>query len=81
MSSKLKPYPTDISKTKDHIAALIDRYADAAKSVRAAIDEAGEAGDADTADIFTAIRARSTSRCGSLKPISRNANAGSLPAT
>ncbi|AMS40828.1 DNA starvation/stationary phase protection protein Dps [Aminobacter sp. NyZ550] len=53
-ASKLKPYPTDISKTKDHIAALIDRYADAAKSVRTAIDETGEAGDADTADIFTA---------------------------
>ncbi|MCA0277312.1 MAG: DNA starvation/stationary phase protection protein Dps [Proteobacteria bacterium] len=53
-ASKLKPYPTDIYKTKDHLAALIDRYADAAHSARAAIDEAGEAGDADTADIFTA---------------------------
>ncbi|WP_310322836.1 DNA starvation/stationary phase protection protein Dps [Aminobacter aminovorans] len=53
-ASKLKPYPTDIAKTRDHIAALIDRYADAAKSVRSAIDEAGEAGDTDTADIFTA---------------------------
>ena len=52
--STLKPYPTDIHKTKDHLAALIDRYATAAKSVRAAIDEADEAGDADTADIFTA---------------------------
>ena len=53
-SSKLPPYPTDIHKTKDHLAALIDRYAATAKSVRAAIDEASEAGDADTADIFTA---------------------------
>lgn len=53
-ASKLKPYPTDIYKTKDHLAALIDRYADAAHSVRVAIDEASEAGDADTADIFTA---------------------------
>jgi starvation-inducible DNA-binding protein len=50
----LDPYPTDIHKTRDHLAALIQRYATAAKSVRAAIDEADEAGDADTADIFTA---------------------------
>lgn len=53
-NSKLKPYPTDISKTKDHLAALIDRYADASSSVRAAIDESADAGDADTSDIFTA---------------------------
>ena len=52
--SKLPPYPTDIYKTKDHLAALIDHYAATAKSVRAAVDEASEAGDADTADIFTA---------------------------
>lgn len=49
----LKAYPTDIHKTKDHLAALIDRYATAAKLARAAIDEADEAGDAGTADIFT----------------------------
>lgn len=53
-ATTLKPYPTDIHKTKDHLAALIDRYATVAKSARAAIDEADEAGDADTADIFTA---------------------------
>src|SRR3954452_14996872 len=52
--SKLPPYPTDIYKTRDHLAALIDHYAAMAKSARAAIDEASEAGDADTADIFTA---------------------------
>jgi len=53
--SALKPYPTDIYKTKDHLAALIERYAATANAVRAAIDEADEAGDADTADIFTAF--------------------------
>lgn len=53
-ASKVKAYPTDIFKTRDHIEALIDRYAEVAKTVRQAIDEAGEAGDADTADIFTA---------------------------
>ncbi|WP_315919012.1 DNA starvation/stationary phase protection protein Dps [Mesorhizobium sp. SP-1A] len=53
-SSALKPYPTDIHKIKEHLAALIDRYAAAAKRARAGIDEADQAGDADTADIFTA---------------------------
>jgi starvation-inducible DNA-binding protein len=52
-ASSLKPYPTDIHKTKDHLAALIDRYAATAKTVRQAIDDTDEAGDADTADIFT----------------------------
>lgn len=54
-ATTLKPYPTDIHKTKDHLSALIDRYAAMAKSVRKAIDEAEEAGDAGTADIFTAF--------------------------
>ncbi|PWK65733.1 DNA starvation/stationary phase protection protein Dps [Aminobacter sp. AP02] len=53
-ASKVKAYPTDIFKTRDHLEALIDRYAEVAKTVRQAIDEASEAGDADTADIFTA---------------------------
>lgn len=52
-ATKLKPYPTDIVAVKDHLAELIERYAEAAKSVRAAIDTSAEAGDADTADIFT----------------------------
>jgi starvation-inducible DNA-binding protein len=53
-SSPLPAYPTDIYKIRDHLEALIDRYAATAKSARAAITEADEAGDADTADIFTA---------------------------
>ncbi|WP_157015679.1 DNA starvation/stationary phase protection protein Dps [Mesorhizobium xinjiangense] len=52
--SPLKPYPTDISKTRDHLDALIDRYGAAANAARKAIDETDEAGDADSADIFTA---------------------------
>lgn len=53
-ATTLEPYPTDIRKTRDHLAALIKRYAAAARLTREAIDEADEAGDADTADIFTA---------------------------
>lgn len=50
----LEPYPTDIYKTKDHLAALIERYSLAASKARKAIAEAEEAGDAGTADLFTA---------------------------
>lgn len=41
--------------TKDHLAALIERYGSVADHVRAAIDETADAGDADTADLFTAF--------------------------
>jgi starvation-inducible DNA-binding protein len=53
-ATTLPPYPTDIYKVKDHLAALIERYGAEANAVRKAIDEADEAGDAGTADIFTA---------------------------
>lgn len=50
-ASKLEAYPTEIYKSKDHLLALIDRYAIAANLVRQAIDQTS---DASTADIFTA---------------------------
>ncbi|WP_428390555.1 DNA starvation/stationary phase protection protein Dps [Lichenicoccus sp.] len=53
--SQLEPYPTDIYRIADHLAALIDRYAVVANAVRQSIDEADEAGDPDTADLFTEI--------------------------
>lgn len=54
-ATTLAPYPTDIHTTQRHLAALIERYAGVANAVRAAIDETGNAGDADTADLFTAF--------------------------
>jgi starvation-inducible DNA-binding protein len=54
-TTKLPPYPTDTYAIADHLAALIDRYADFGNSLRESIDEADEAGDADTADIFTEV--------------------------
>jgi len=53
-ATSLPPYPTDIRKVDDHLSALVERVAATAKAVREAIDTADEAGDADTADIFTA---------------------------
>ena len=53
-TSRLAPYPIDIYAIKDHLPALIDRYSSVANATRKAIDDADEAGDADTADIFTA---------------------------
>jgi starvation-inducible DNA-binding protein len=53
-ATTLAPYPTDIHKIKDHLAALIDRYGNVANSVRKAIDDTDNAGDVDTSDLFTA---------------------------
>jgi starvation-inducible DNA-binding protein len=54
-SSKLPAYPTDVYAIADHLAALIDRYADFGNALRENIDQTAEAGDADTADIFTEV--------------------------
>jgi starvation-inducible DNA-binding protein len=51
----LSPYPVDIYAIPDHLTALIERYGKAANNVRESIDQADEAGDADTADIFTEV--------------------------
>jgi starvation-inducible DNA-binding protein len=51
--SGLKPYPVDIYKIADHLAALIERFGAVANAVRAGIGTTDEAGDADTADILT----------------------------
>ncbi|MCV2449033.1 DNA starvation/stationary phase protection protein Dps [Paracoccus sp. DMF] len=53
-ASTLKEYPTDLTKAEDHIKAVCERMRDYGKKVREAIDTTDEAGDADTADLFTA---------------------------
>jgi starvation-inducible DNA-binding protein len=53
--TSIAPYPTDIRKTTDHLAALAERYAALANQVREDIDATDEAGDATTADILTAF--------------------------
>ncbi|MBG1231112.1 DNA starvation/stationary phase protection protein Dps [Aestuariivirga litoralis] len=53
-STHLKPYPTDIHESVDHLNALVERYSEVADHARKAIDQTDEAGDKGTADIFTA---------------------------
>jgi starvation-inducible DNA-binding protein len=54
-SSRLPEIPTGINAGDDYVQALVERYGIHANSMRAAIDEADEAGDKDTADLFTEI--------------------------
>lgn len=53
-ATTLEPYPTEIVSVRDHLDALIERYAETANRVREAIDASDEAGDAGTADLLTA---------------------------
>jgi starvation-inducible DNA-binding protein len=53
--SKLKNYPLNITAGKDHLYYLSTQVAAFGKSVRAAIADTDELGDADTADLFTGI--------------------------
>lgn len=49
----LEPYPIDIATVPEHVRALTSRYKQVAAKLREAIDTASEAGDEDTADLFT----------------------------
>jgi starvation-inducible DNA-binding protein len=53
--SKLKNYPLSITAGKDHLFYLSTQIAAFGKSVRAAIADSDELGDADSADLFTGI--------------------------
>ncbi|MDF2115645.1 DNA starvation/stationary phase protection protein Dps [Roseiarcaceae bacterium H3SJ34-1] len=54
-ATQLPAYPVKIQASADHVKALSERLSNFAASVRKAIDDADNAGDADTADIFTQI--------------------------
>lgn len=53
--SRLPEMPTDIDTGVDYVRALVERYGLHAAYLRAGIDAADEAGDADTADLLTEI--------------------------
>ena len=54
-ATTLPAYPTNIHGTEDHLKALAERYGQVANAVRKAISESDEAGDANSADIFTGV--------------------------
>ena len=51
--SILDDYPTDITEVDQHVRELTSRYKQVAETLRKAIATAGDAGDEDTADLFT----------------------------
>ena len=53
--SRLPAYPLDAESGADHVEAVSTVLAAFGKSVRTAIDECAEIGDADTEDLFTGI--------------------------
>jgi starvation-inducible DNA-binding protein len=54
-ATSLDPFPADLFEGMKMVEALAERTAALAKSVRKGIDETAEAGDADAADILTAL--------------------------
>ena len=53
--SQLKPYPLDIATGKAHCEALSSALATFSKATRQSVDAADQAGDKDTADLYTEI--------------------------
>ncbi len=54
-AARMAPYPLDVVRVEDHVTALTERFADVGGRIREAIDAASEAGDEDTADLFTEV--------------------------
>ncbi len=54
-SSRLPELPDDIDEGMAYVQALVERYGLYAATTRAAIDQADDAGDQDTADLFTEV--------------------------
>lgn len=53
--SRLSAYPLDLTSGRKHVAALSSAVAKFGTTTLAAIDTAAEAGDPDTADLFTEV--------------------------
>ena len=60
-NSSIDQYPMEITEGADHVDALSNALAAFAKNTRTNVDEADEAGDAITADLFTEV-ARGTDK-------------------
>ncbi|MEO0966149.1 MAG: DNA starvation/stationary phase protection protein Dps [Planctomycetota bacterium] len=54
-ASRLDAYPTDVTDLDKHVDLLADRLARFGGSLRDAIEATANAGDADTADLFTQV--------------------------
>lgn len=54
-ASRVPEWPANLTDEDAFTAALTQRFAVAANAVRAAIDESAQAGDANTADLFTGV--------------------------
>jgi starvation-inducible DNA-binding protein len=54
-NSRLIAYPLDLASGQGHVTALSSALANFGATTRTAIDTAGKAGDADTADLFTEV--------------------------
>ena len=53
--SALPEYPVDAVEGMDHVAALVERFAAYAASIRRGVEEADGLGDPTTADLYTQI--------------------------
>ncbi|MGR3485264.1 MAG: DNA starvation/stationary phase protection protein Dps [Paracoccaceae bacterium] len=53
--SRVEAYPIEMEPVDQHVAALTDRFKAVGERLRDAIEAAGEAGDEDTADLFTEV--------------------------
>ena len=51
----LEPYPADAQHQSRHVEALKERFMAFGASLRRSIEAAGDAGDEDTADLFTEV--------------------------
>jgi hypothetical protein len=70
-ASRLPEYQFDIDSGRQHVIALSGVLAKFCSSARAGIEAANGLGDADTADLFTEIRAARTSSSGRSRPTRR----------